>query len=79
MFASSLFLDTLSQNSKKDFGTQNYEHWIVVTQRKCRLLQLEDKEEESRICRALFICTEHLRVSVYLLFFHTEILPSCSS
>uniref|UniRef100_A0A8B9BUJ4 RNA helicase n=1 Tax=Anser brachyrhynchus TaxID=132585 RepID=A0A8B9BUJ4_9AVES len=45
----------------KDFGTQKYEHWIVVTQRKCRLLQLEDKEEESRICRALFICTEHLR------------------
>nr|4A2W_A Chain A, RETINOIC ACID INDUCIBLE PROTEIN I [Anas platyrhynchos]4A2W_B Chain B, RETINOIC ACID INDUCIBLE PROTEIN I [Anas platyrhynchos] len=55
------YVDTLSQNSKKDFGTQNYEHWIVVTQRKCRLLQLEDKEEESRICRALFICTEHLR------------------
>ncbi|XP_035418859.2 antiviral innate immune response receptor RIG-I isoform X2 [Cygnus atratus] len=54
-------VDTVSQNSRKDFGTQKYEHWIVVTQRKCRLLQLEDKEEESRICRALFICTEHLR------------------
>ncbi|NXI65277.1 DDX58 helicase, partial [Anseranas semipalmata] len=54
-------VDTISQNSKKDFGTQKYEHWIVATQRKCRLLQLEDKEEESRMCRALFICTEHLR------------------
>ncbi|NXK46772.1 DDX58 helicase, partial [Chauna torquata] len=54
-------VDFISENSKKDFGTQQYEHWIIATQRKCRLLQLEDKEEESRICRALFICTEHLR------------------
>ncbi|KFQ63487.1 putative ATP-dependent RNA helicase DDX58, partial [Pelecanus crispus] len=54
-------VDTMSQISKNDFGTQKYEHWIVATQKKCKLLQLPDKEEESSICRDLFICTEHLR------------------
>ncbi|NXE55482.1 DDX58 helicase, partial [Casuarius casuarius] len=54
-------VDTVSQVTWNDFGTQKYEHWIVKTQKKCKLLQLADKEEESRICRALFICTEHLR------------------
>ncbi|XP_009883559.1 PREDICTED: probable ATP-dependent RNA helicase DDX58 [Charadrius vociferus] len=54
-------VDTISQINKNDFGTQKYEHWIVATQKKCRLLQLEDKEKESSICRDLFICTEHLR------------------
>ncbi|XP_057229040.1 antiviral innate immune response receptor RIG-I [Malurus melanocephalus] len=54
-------VDTISQINKTDFGTQKYEHWIVYTQKKCRLLQLEDKEKESSICRDLFICTEHLR------------------
>ncbi|NXT86929.1 DDX58 helicase, partial [Anhinga rufa] len=54
-------VDTMSQINKKDFGTQKYEHWIVVTQKKCKLLQLADKEKESSICRDLFICTEHLR------------------
>uniref|UniRef100_A0A8C8E9Q7 RNA helicase n=1 Tax=Otus sunia TaxID=257818 RepID=A0A8C8E9Q7_9STRI len=54
-------VDTISQINKNDFGTQKYEHWIVATQKKCRLLQLADKEKESSICRDLFICTEHLR------------------
>ncbi|KAM9263000.1 antiviral innate immune response receptor RIG-I isoform 2-T2 [Morus bassanus] len=54
-------VDTMSQINKKDFGTQRYEHWIVATQKKCKLLQLPDKEKESSICRDLFICTEHLR------------------
>ncbi|NWV42341.1 DDX58 helicase, partial [Grantiella picta] len=54
-------VDTISQINKIDFGTQKYEQWIVSTQKKCRLLQLEDKEKESNICRNLFICTEHLR------------------
>ncbi|NXS21227.1 DDX58 helicase, partial [Mystacornis crossleyi] len=54
-------VDTISQINKSYFGTQRYEHWIVFTQKKCRLLQLEDKEKESNICRDLFICTEHLR------------------
>ncbi|XP_014816376.1 PREDICTED: probable ATP-dependent RNA helicase DDX58 isoform X1 [Calidris pugnax] len=54
-------VDTISQINKNDFGTQRYEHWIVATQKKCRLLQLTDKEKESSICRDLFICTEHLR------------------
>ncbi|NXC63439.1 DDX58 helicase, partial [Aleadryas rufinucha] len=54
-------VDTISQINKNYFGTQRYEHWIVFTQKKCRLLQLEDKEKESNICRDLFICTEHLR------------------
>ncbi|KFP10984.1 putative ATP-dependent RNA helicase DDX58, partial [Egretta garzetta] len=54
-------VDTMPQINKNDFGTQKYEHWIVGTQKKCKLLQLADKEKESRICRDLFICTEHLR------------------
>ncbi|NXD05267.1 DDX58 helicase, partial [Certhia familiaris] len=54
-------VDTISQINKNYFGTQRYEQWIVSTQKKCRLLQLEHKEKESSICRDLFICTEHLR------------------
>ncbi|NXE08515.1 DDX58 helicase, partial [Lophotis ruficrista] len=54
-------VDTISPINKNDFGTQKYEHWIITTQKKCRLLQLADKEKESSICRDLFICTEHLR------------------
>ncbi|XP_062456356.1 antiviral innate immune response receptor RIG-I isoform X2 [Rhea pennata] len=54
-------VDTVSQITWNEFGTQKYEHWIVKTQKKYRLLQLEDKEEESRICKAIFICTEQLR------------------
>ncbi|KAM9368012.1 antiviral innate immune response receptor RIG-I [Phaethornis superciliosus] len=54
-------VDTISQISKNDFGTQRYEHWIIATQKRCRLLQLADKEKESSICRHLFVCTEHLR------------------
>ncbi|NXF09822.1 DDX58 helicase, partial [Smithornis capensis] len=54
-------VDTISQISKSHFGTEKYEQWIVHTQKKCRLLKLEDKEKESNICRDLFICTEHLR------------------
>ncbi|NXO30488.1 DDX58 helicase, partial [Cisticola juncidis] len=54
-------VDTISQINKNYFGTQRYEQWIVSTQRKCRLLQLEDKEKESNICRGIFVCTEHLR------------------
>lgn len=71
-------LDTISQINKNYFGTQRYEHWIVFTQKKCRLLQLEDKEKESNICRDLFICTEHLRVSVNFFSFHTELESFCS-
>ncbi|NXS56374.1 DDX58 helicase, partial [Brachypteracias leptosomus] len=53
-------VDTASQ-MRNDFGTQKYEQWIIATQKKCKLLQLADKEKESSICRNLFICTEHLR------------------
>ncbi|XP_048358970.1 antiviral innate immune response receptor RIG-I [Sphaerodactylus townsendi] len=54
-------IDDLSPIKCRSFGTQKYEQWIVHVQRGCSVLQLPDKEEESRICRALFICTEHLR------------------
>ncbi|XP_065263043.1 antiviral innate immune response receptor RIG-I [Emys orbicularis] len=54
-------IDALSHIKSKRLGTQCYEQWIVDTQKKCRMLQLPDKEEERRICRALFIYTEHLR------------------
>ncbi|XP_060093158.1 antiviral innate immune response receptor RIG-I [Heteronotia binoei] len=54
-------IDTLSHIKCRSFGTQKYEQWIVDVQKRCSVLQLPDKEKESRICRALFIYTEHLR------------------
>uniref|UniRef100_A0A8C8RFD0 RNA helicase n=1 Tax=Pelusios castaneus TaxID=367368 RepID=A0A8C8RFD0_9SAUR len=54
-------IDALSNIKGKSYGTQGYEQWIVDTQKKCRMLQMTDKEEESRICKALFIYTVHLR------------------
>ncbi|XP_062985266.1 antiviral innate immune response receptor RIG-I isoform X1 [Elgaria multicarinata webbii] len=54
-------IDTLSHITSRSFGTQKYEQWIVEVQRKCRVLQLTNKEEESRVCRGLFIYTDHLR------------------
>ncbi|MEE6458958.1 hypothetical protein FKM82_000479 [Ascaphus truei] len=54
-------LDSMSNMQNRSFGTQTYEQWIVQTQKKCRILQMENKEEEMRICRALFTFTEHLR------------------
>ncbi|XP_074850793.1 antiviral innate immune response receptor RIG-I isoform X2 [Carettochelys insculpta] len=54
-------IDALSHIKSRSFGTQCYEQWLVDTQKKCRMLQMPDKEEESRICRSLFIYTEHLR------------------
>ncbi|XP_029471605.1 LOW QUALITY PROTEIN: probable ATP-dependent RNA helicase DDX58 [Rhinatrema bivittatum] len=54
-------LETLSNIQNRSFGTQKYEQWIVDTQKKCRVLQMENKEEESLLCRTLFTYTEHLR------------------
>ncbi|XP_063311323.1 antiviral innate immune response receptor RIG-I [Pelobates fuscus] len=54
-------LDSLSNIQNRSFGTQKYEQWIIDTQRKCRILQMENKMEESRICQELFTYTEHLR------------------
>ncbi|XP_062871422.1 probable ATP-dependent RNA helicase DDX58 [Trichomycterus rosablanca] len=51
----------LSQVQRGDFGSQMYEQWIVDVQKQCKLLQLQDPEEEKRICRALYTYTEHLR------------------
>ncbi|XP_069095796.1 antiviral innate immune response receptor RIG-I isoform X2 [Pleurodeles waltl] len=54
-------LNSLSNIQTRSFGTQTYEQWIVDTQKKCRLLNMEDKDKESLICRTLFTYTEHLR------------------
>ncbi|XP_061487966.1 antiviral innate immune response receptor RIG-I [Rhineura floridana] len=54
-------IDAMSNISSSCFGTQKYEQWIVDIQKKCRVLKLPDKDEESRVCKALFIYTEHLR------------------
>ncbi|EHB15966.1 Putative ATP-dependent RNA helicase DDX58 [Heterocephalus glaber] len=43
------------------FGTQKYEQWIVEVHKACRVFQLPDKEEESRICKAMYLYTSHLR------------------
>ncbi|CAH2293986.1 probable ATP-dependent RNA helicase DDX58 [Pelobates cultripes] len=55
-------LDSLSNIQNRSFGTQKYEQWIIDTQRKCCILQMENKIEERRICHALFTYTEHLRI-----------------
>nr|XP_015201265.1 PREDICTED: probable ATP-dependent RNA helicase DDX58 isoform X1 [Lepisosteus oculatus] len=54
-------IDSLSNIQTRDYGTQKYEQWIVDVQKRCKVLQLSDKKEESRVCRALFNYTEHLR------------------
>uniref|UniRef100_A0A2I3H6B2 RNA helicase n=1 Tax=Nomascus leucogenys TaxID=61853 RepID=A0A2I3H6B2_NOMLE len=38
-----------------------YEQWIVTVQKACMVFQMPDKDEESRICKALFLYTSHLR------------------
>lgn len=54
-------IERLSSIENRDYGSQKYEQWIVDVQKKCLLLQLQDQEEESRVCRALYNYTEHLR------------------
>uniref|UniRef100_A0A8C5MRW6 RNA helicase n=1 Tax=Leptobrachium leishanense TaxID=445787 RepID=A0A8C5MRW6_9ANUR len=54
-------LDSLSNIQNRSFGTQTYEQWIIDTQRKCRVIRMENKDEERRICQALFTYTEYLR------------------
>ncbi|KAL0606218.1 Antiviral innate immune response receptor RIG-I, partial [Plecturocebus cupreus] len=51
----------LSQIQNREFGTQKYEQWIVTVQKACMVFQMPDKDEESRICKALFLYTSHLR------------------
>ncbi|KAJ8262237.1 hypothetical protein GJAV_G00164150 [Gymnothorax javanicus] len=54
-------IETLSNIENRDYGSQKYEQWIVNVQKRCKVLQLEDREMESHVCRALFNYTEHLR------------------
>ncbi|KAL7863909.1 hypothetical protein AOLI_G00153290 [Acnodon oligacanthus] len=54
-------IETLSPIVNRDYGSQKYEQWIVAVQKGCKLLQLDDPEQERRVCRALFNYTEHLR------------------
>uniref|UniRef100_A0A8C6XNP0 RNA helicase n=1 Tax=Naja naja TaxID=35670 RepID=A0A8C6XNP0_NAJNA len=54
-------IDGLSVLKNQCYGTQKYEQWIVDVQKRAVVLQLTNMEEESRVCRALFICTQHLR------------------
>ncbi|XP_051043489.1 antiviral innate immune response receptor RIG-I isoform X2 [Phodopus roborovskii] len=54
-------LGNLFQIQNREFGTQKYEQWIVAVHKACMVFQMPDKEEESRICRVLFLYTSHLR------------------
>ncbi|XP_073907726.1 antiviral innate immune response receptor RIG-I isoform X3 [Castor canadensis] len=54
-------LGNLFEIQNREFGTQKYEQWIVDVHKKCSVFRMEDKEEESRICTALFLYTSHLR------------------
>lgn len=56
------FPENLSRFQNRDFGTQKYEQWIIAVQKACIVFQLPDKAEESRICKALYLYTSHLRV-----------------
>ncbi|XP_043342340.1 antiviral innate immune response receptor RIG-I-like [Cervus canadensis] len=53
-------LENLSQIQNRNFGTQKYEQWIIAVQKACMVFQMPDKDEESRICKALFLYTSHL-------------------
>uniref|UniRef100_F6YV16 Antiviral innate immune response receptor RIG-I n=1 Tax=Equus caballus TaxID=9796 RepID=F6YV16_HORSE len=53
--------ENLSRFQNRDFGTQKYEQWIIAVQKACIVFQLPDKAEESRICKALYLYTSHLR------------------
>ncbi|XP_037652823.1 antiviral innate immune response receptor RIG-I isoform X2 [Choloepus didactylus] len=54
-------LENLSQIQNREFGTQRYEQWIIAVQKACAVFHMPDKEKESRICKALFLYTSHLR------------------
>lgn len=54
-------IGSLSNLQNREYGSQVYEQWIVSVQKNCRVLQMKNPEEESRICRALYNYTEHLR------------------
>lgn len=51
----------LFQIQNVEFGTQKYEQRIVGVHKAGMVFQLPDKEEESRICKALFLYTSYLR------------------
>ncbi|KAM4877276.1 antiviral innate immune response receptor RIG-I isoform 2-T2 [Thomomys bottae] len=51
----------LFEIQNREIGTQKYEQWIVGVHKECKVFRMVDKEEESRICRALFLYTSHLR------------------
>nr|XP_045015921.1 antiviral innate immune response receptor RIG-I isoform X2 [Jaculus jaculus] len=57
----SVELGKLFQIQNRQFGTQKYEQWIVAVHHACKVFQMADKEEESRVCKALFLYTSHLR------------------
>ncbi|XP_048216839.1 antiviral innate immune response receptor RIG-I isoform X2 [Perognathus longimembris pacificus] len=54
-------LGHLFEIQNREIGTQKYEQWIVGVHKECKVFQMADKEEESRICKALFLYTSHLR------------------
>ncbi|XP_071072908.1 antiviral innate immune response receptor RIG-I isoform X2 [Dasypus novemcinctus] len=54
-------LENLSQIQNRTFGTQKYEQWIIAIQKACAVFHMPDKEKESKICKALFLYTSHLR------------------
>ncbi|XP_049752774.1 antiviral innate immune response receptor RIG-I [Elephas maximus indicus] len=56
-----LTLESLSHIQNREYGTQKYEQWIIAVQKACMVFQMPDKNEESRICKALFLYTSHLR------------------
>ncbi|XP_013927863.1 PREDICTED: probable ATP-dependent RNA helicase DDX58 [Thamnophis sirtalis] len=54
-------IDNLSVMKNQCYGTQKYEQWITDVQQKAVVLHFPNKEDESRVCRAVCICTQHLR------------------
>ncbi|XP_042638224.1 antiviral innate immune response receptor RIG-I [Orycteropus afer afer] len=54
-------LGNLFQIQNREFGTQKYEQWIIAVQKECVVFRMSDRNEESRICKTLFLYTSHLR------------------
>nr|ALD49743.1 retinoic acid-inducible protein I [Anguilla japonica] len=54
-------IDSLSKIPRSTRGSQCYEQWIVEVQRNCKVLRLDNEDEEKKVCRKLVTCAEHLR------------------
>ncbi|XP_006881392.1 PREDICTED: probable ATP-dependent RNA helicase DDX58 [Elephantulus edwardii] len=54
--------ENLLKIQNRESGTQKYEQQIIAVQKECVVFHLPDKNEESRICKELYLYTSHLQI-----------------